>query len=80
MDLDTESLTDKQFWLAGLVAVQGYPRILANSSERRVAANLERLGWGNVEAGASGETIFRLSQQGEDAFAWASRSWRESAA
>lgn len=80
IDLDTENLTDKQFWLAGLVAVQRHPRILSNASEMRVAANLEKLGWGAVEAGASGDKIFRLNQAGEDAFAWASHSWRESAA
>ena len=70
MELDTESLTDKQFWLAGWCAVKGHPRILVGSAEARVAANLEKLGWGTVEDGASVERIFRLSQDGEDAFAW----------
>ena len=70
MELDTESLTDKQFWLAGWCAVKGHPRILVGSAEDRVAANLEKLGWGTVEDGASVERIFRLSQDGEDAFAW----------
>lgn len=60
--LDTESLTDRQFWLAGWCAVKGYPRILKDRSETRVAVNLERLGWGAVEDGASGERIFRLGQ------------------
>lgn len=70
MELDTESLTDKQFWLAGLVAVRAHPLILKDASEKRIAANLEKLGWGDVENGASGERIFRLNQAGEDAFAW----------
>lgn len=73
--LDTENLTDRQFWLAGLVAVNGYPRILKSRGEMRIAANLSRLGWGNVEDGASGELIFRLNQAGEDAFAWLHK-WR----
>lgn len=73
--LDTESLTDRQFWLAGWCAVKGYPRILKDRSETRVAMNLERLGWGAVEEGASGERIFRLSQAGEDAFEWL-RKWQ----
>lgn len=70
MELDTENLTDKQFWLGGWCAVKGRPRILIGYAEARVAANLERLGWGTVEDGASGERIFRLNQAGEDAFAW----------
>lgn len=76
VELDTETLTDRQFWLAGWVAVKGYPRILENAGEKRTAKNLERLGWGSVEAGGDGEQIFRLNQAGEDAFAWASRSWQ----
>lgn len=69
-DLDTESLTNKQFWLAGLCAVKGHPRILKDASETRVARNLEKLGWGTVEDGAGSERIFRLNQDGEDAFSW----------
>lgn len=68
--LDAESLTDRQFWLAGLCALNGHPRILQGRGEKRTAANLERLGWGDVEDGASGEQIFRLNQAGEDAFEW----------
>lgn len=68
--LDCETLTDRQFWLAGFCAINGYPRILRGRGEKRTAANLERLGWGEVEEGASGERIFRLNQAGEDAFAW----------
>lgn len=68
-DLDCESLTVHQFWLAGLCALQGHPRILHGRGEKRTAANLARLGWGDVEDGASGEMIFRLNQAGEDAFA-----------
>lgn len=70
MGLDSETLTDRQFWLAGLCAVSGHPHILKDGGERRVARNLERLGWGAVEDGASGECIFRLNQDGEDAFDW----------
>lgn len=69
-ELDAESLTDRQFWLAGWCAVKGYPRVLAGTGEKRVAANLARLGWGTVENGGSGERIFRLNQAGEDAFSW----------
>jgi hypothetical protein len=77
MDLDAESLTDRQFWMAGLVAVRGHPLILKDAGEKRIAANLEKLGWGDVEKGAGEERIFRLNQAGEDAFAWASKSWKE---
>ena len=76
MELDTESLTDKQFWLAGLCATRGHPRILKDRSEKLIAANLEKLGYGAVESGASGEMIFRLNQAGEDAFSWLHK-WRE---
>lgn len=74
-DLDCESLTDRQFWLAGLVAMNGYPRILKDRSEKSIARNLERMGWGSVEDGASGEFLFRLNQAGEDAFSWLHR-WK----
>ena len=76
-ELDPESLTDQQFWLAGMGAVKRHPRILETAGEKRTAQNLERLGWGSIESGASGELIFRLNQAGEDAFAWEARSWSE---
>lgn len=75
MDLDSESLTDRQFWLAGLCAAQGHPRILNGVGEKRVANNLQRLGWGSVEDGSSGEVLFRLNQAGEDAFCWLTK-WK----
>lgn len=74
-ELDCDTLTDKQFWLAGFCAAKGHPHIIDNAGEARVASTLAKLGWGSVEDGASGQRIFRLSQAGEDAFAWV-RSWR----
>lgn len=65
--LDTSSLTDRQFLLAHDARV--HPVILAAAGEKNSARALERGGWGTVEAGASGEIIFRLSQVGCDAFA-----------
>ena len=71
MTLDCDSLTDRQFWMAGHVAVRGYPLILTGAAEKRIAANLVKLGWGEIENGASNERIFRLNHHGEAAFAWA---------
>ncbi len=76
MVLYTEDLTDKQFLIAGKAAEQGYPVILdGTAAQSRVANNLEASGWGTVEDGASGQRIFRLSQDGEFALAWLN-SWK----
>lgn len=66
--LSDNDLTDKQFDLA--TKARAYPRILATGGEKRTAASLEKNGWGTVEDGASGERIFRLNQDGEDALCW----------
>ena len=66
--LSDNDLTDKQMGIA-LVA-RAYPVILKTGGEVRTATSLERRGWGTVEDGASGERIFRLNQDGEDALSW----------
>lgn len=66
--LSDNNLTDKQFSLA--TKARAYPQILATGGEKRTAASLEKNGWGTVEDGASGERIFRLNQDGEDALCW----------
>jgi hypothetical protein len=63
-NLDTLDLTDMQFLLVGASA--SHPTILT-SKQMRTAYALERKGWGSVEAGGSGEKIFRLNQAGADA-------------
>jgi hypothetical protein len=63
-NLDTLDLTDMQFLLVGASA--SHPTILT-SKLMRTAYALERKGWGTVEAGGSGEKIFRLNQAGADA-------------
>lgn len=67
-DLDTMDLTDKQ-WMLGADA-RRYPVILETRGRAITAASMARKGWGAVEDGASGQRIFRLSQEGCDAFAW----------
>lgn len=58
-------LTD---WQRDIVnAARRCPVILYSRDGTRVANKLERLGWGTVEDGASGERIFRLNQAGENA-------------
>jgi hypothetical protein len=64
MDLDTLDLTDKQFDMA--LAACPHPIIIKTPGAGRTAAALARKGWGEVEPGASGERIFRISQAGCD--------------
>lgn len=66
--LSDNDLTDKQFDLAA--KARSHPFILTTGGEKRTAASLEKNGWGTVEDGASGERIFRLNQDGEDALCW----------
>ena len=66
--LSDNDLTDKQVDL--VCKARAYPVILATGGEARTASSLEKRGWGAVEDGASGERIFRLNQNGEDALCW----------
>jgi len=66
--LGVEDLTDKQFLLSE--KAQRFPVILRTRGEANTAASLARKGWGEVEDGASGERIFRMSQAGCDAWDW----------
>lgn len=68
IDLDVEDLTNKQFLLSE--KAQRFPVILRTHGEANTAASLARKGWGEVEDGASGERIFRMSQAGCDAWDW----------
>ena len=68
MELDDLDLTDKQALLAH--RARHHPVILKTRGEKITARSLEKRMWGDVEAGASGETIFRLNQYGEDALSW----------
>lgn len=64
----SENLSDKQFDIA--VRSMDFPVILKSRGECITAASLARNGWGAVEAGASGEKIFRISQEGFDDLEW----------
>jgi hypothetical protein len=63
-NLDTLDLTDIQLRL--VIGSVRYPAIITGR-QMRTAYALERRGWGTVEAGGSGEKIFRLNQSGADA-------------
>lgn len=71
--LDAEELNGTQ--LKMVLRDFPYPTILRTGGEKVTAAALEKRGWGAVEDGASGERIFRLNQEGEDAVAFARKSW-----
>jgi len=63
--LDTYDLTDVQLGMC--IDAVLCPQILRDGNQKRTARALERMGWGNVEDGASGEIIFRINQAGSDA-------------
>lgn len=66
--LYSDDLTEKQFMLC--LKARRFPFILETRGEAITAASLQRRGFGTVEDGASGQRIFRLSQDGCDAFEW----------
>lgn len=65
--LNSVNLTDKQFALA--CDARAFPVIVSGGRLNTARCLASRL-WGDVEPGASGETIFRLNQAGCDALAW----------
>ncbi len=65
--LNPGKLTDWQWALAERSTA--FLVILHNTIDKRTARALETKGWGTVEPGAFGETIFRLNQAGCDAMA-----------
>lgn len=75
--MDALTLTDKQFDM--VVKAINFPVILKTRGQSITAASLARHGWGQVEPGASGEKIFRLSPDGEAELRREQQSWSEAA-
>ena len=75
MLIELYSLTDKQMLMA--MNAYNYPVILKTRGQSVTAASLARHGYGDVEAGASGQSIFRLNQAGSDQVQFESLSWKD---